>query len=219
MPRKVILGFGISLDGYIARRNGAMDYLTIEEEGEALMADFFVSAATIYSASLNGLNEVGPNASPGTGSGTFTLNGDLLTVNLSFTGLTTPDVAGHIHCCGPIGMNEPVAVPFSGFPTGTSGTYNQTFDLTLVSTYDPTFLTSEGGTAGLAEAGLIAALNTGQTYANIHTTLFPGGEIRGQIQGAVPEPTTAGLCLLGLVSSIGLIRRKRSKPKAAGGLG
>ena len=27
MPRKVILGFGISLDGYIARRNGAMDYL------------------------------------------------------------------------------------------------------------------------------------------------------------------------------------------------
>jgi dihydrofolate reductase len=41
MPRKVILGFGISLDGYIARRNGAMDYLVIDQEGEALMADFF----------------------------------------------------------------------------------------------------------------------------------------------------------------------------------
>jgi dihydrofolate reductase len=41
MPRKVILGFGISLDGYIARRNGAMDYLVIDKEGEALMADFF----------------------------------------------------------------------------------------------------------------------------------------------------------------------------------
>jgi dihydrofolate reductase len=41
MPRKIILGFGISLDGYIARRNGAMDYLTIDKEGEALMADFF----------------------------------------------------------------------------------------------------------------------------------------------------------------------------------
>jgi hypothetical protein len=46
MPRKVILGFGISLDGYIARRNGAMDYLTIEEEGEALMADFFAKIDT-----------------------------------------------------------------------------------------------------------------------------------------------------------------------------
>ena len=41
MSRKVILGFGLSLDGYIARRNGAMDYLTIDQEGEALMADFF----------------------------------------------------------------------------------------------------------------------------------------------------------------------------------
>jgi dihydrofolate reductase len=41
MSRKVILGFGISLDGYIALRNGAMDYLTIDQEGEALMADFF----------------------------------------------------------------------------------------------------------------------------------------------------------------------------------
>jgi dihydrofolate reductase len=41
MPRKVILGFGISLDGYIARRNGDLDFLTIDDEGEALMSDFF----------------------------------------------------------------------------------------------------------------------------------------------------------------------------------
>jgi len=41
MTRKVILGFGISLDGYIARRNGAIDFLAIDEEGEALMAEFF----------------------------------------------------------------------------------------------------------------------------------------------------------------------------------
>jgi len=41
MPRKVILGFGISLDGYIARRNGDLDFLVIDKEGEAVMADFF----------------------------------------------------------------------------------------------------------------------------------------------------------------------------------
>ena len=46
MLRKVILGFGISLDGYIARRNGAMDYLVIDKEGEALMADFFAQIDT-----------------------------------------------------------------------------------------------------------------------------------------------------------------------------
>ena len=46
MPRKVILGFGISLDGYIARRNGAMDFLVLDKEGEALMADFFAKIDT-----------------------------------------------------------------------------------------------------------------------------------------------------------------------------
>jgi dihydrofolate reductase len=46
MPRKVILGYGISIDGYIARRNGAMDYLVIDKEGEALMADFFAKIDT-----------------------------------------------------------------------------------------------------------------------------------------------------------------------------
>ena len=46
MLRKVILGFGISLDGYIARRNGAIDYLVMDKEGEALMADFFAKIDT-----------------------------------------------------------------------------------------------------------------------------------------------------------------------------
>jgi dihydrofolate reductase len=41
MQRKVILGFGLSIDGYIARRNGALDFLVMDKEGEALMADFF----------------------------------------------------------------------------------------------------------------------------------------------------------------------------------
>ena len=46
MSRKVILGFGVSIDGYIARRNGAMDFLVLDKEGEALMADFFANIDT-----------------------------------------------------------------------------------------------------------------------------------------------------------------------------
>ena len=46
MSRKVILGFGISIDGYIARQNGAMDYLVIDKEGESVMADFFAKIDT-----------------------------------------------------------------------------------------------------------------------------------------------------------------------------
>ncbi len=46
MQRKVILGFGISLDGYIARRDGGIDFLVIDPEGEAAMADFFSNIDT-----------------------------------------------------------------------------------------------------------------------------------------------------------------------------
>jgi dihydrofolate reductase len=46
MPRKVILGFGMSLDGYIARRNGSLDFLTMDKKGEAVMADFFAQIDT-----------------------------------------------------------------------------------------------------------------------------------------------------------------------------
>jgi dihydrofolate reductase len=46
MPRKDILGFGISIDGYIARRNGAIDFLVMDKEGETLMADFFAKIDT-----------------------------------------------------------------------------------------------------------------------------------------------------------------------------
>jgi len=38
--------FGVSIDGYIARRNGAIDFLVIDKEGEALMADFFAKIDT-----------------------------------------------------------------------------------------------------------------------------------------------------------------------------
>jgi len=46
MPRKIILGFGVSIDGYIARRNGANDFLTLDQEGDALMAEFFAKIDT-----------------------------------------------------------------------------------------------------------------------------------------------------------------------------
>src|SRR5439155_7086488 len=77
--------------------------------------------------------------------------------------------------------NQAVAVPFPGFPAATSGTYNQTFDLTQASTYTGAFISSHGGTAASAEAALLAALDATQTYANIHNATFPGGEIRAQL--------------------------------------
>jgi hypothetical protein len=53
---------------------------------------------------------------------------------------------------------------------------------------------------------LAAGMEAGQTYLNIHTNVFPGGEIRGTLE-PVPEPGTfvlAGLALVGVV-----LRQKR----------
>lgn len=45
--RKVILGCGISLDGYVARPNGSVDFLVMPPESQKTMADFFSSIDTI----------------------------------------------------------------------------------------------------------------------------------------------------------------------------
>ncbi len=164
-------------------------------------------ADTIYTATLLGSNEVPPTGSPATGFGTFILNGNLFSISESFTGLVAPASAAHIHCCAPVGVNAIVAIPFTPFPNTTSGTFNTTVDLSLAGTYDPAFITQEGGTVALAEAGLIAALNSGNTYANIHNATFPGGEIRGQIQ-VVPEPSSLLLLGTGLLATVQLVRRR-----------
>jgi hypothetical protein len=88
-----------------------------------------------------------------------------------------------------------------------AGTYLQTFDLTLASSYNPAFITAHGGTVAGAQAAFIAGLFSGQTYLNIHTSQFPGGEIRGQLE-AVPEPATLLLFSTGLVGAMGVLRKR-----------
>ena len=139
----------------------------------------------VFTTTLTGSQEVPPSGSAGIGSALVTLDTatNLLTVNVSFAGLGSPTIASHIHCCALPGTNAMVAtaVPtFPGFPLGvTTGTYLMTFDLTLASTYNPAFITAHGGTVAGAMAAFIAGLNSGQTYLNIHTSQFQGGEIRG----------------------------------------
>jgi hypothetical protein len=90
----------------------------------------------------------------------------------------------------------------------TSGVDDFILDLTQASSYNnPTFLNAHGGTVASEEAAFIAGLLAGETYLNIHTNVFPSGEIRGFV--AVPEPMTATLLVLALAAAGFVSRRHR----------
>ena len=169
-----------------------------------------------FTAALSGANQSPPIASPATGFAEVIYNDvtHMLEVIVSFSGLTSPDTASHIHAAtaAPLTGTAGVAttVPtFPGFPSGvTSGSYDQTMDLTLASSFNPSFVTANGGTVAGAETALVNALMSGEAYLNIHTVNNPGGEIRGFLL-APDEAETILLLTLGLMATLGFVRRQR----------
>ncbi|WP_431287038.1 CHRD domain-containing protein [Roseateles chitinivorans] len=99
---------------------------------------------------------------------------------------------------------------FPNFPLGvTSGSYDQTFDLTLPGSWNAAFITANGGTIASAFAALSTGLAGGNAYLNVHSTFAPGGEIRGfLVASAVPEPSTYALMIAGVMTVGGLARRR-----------
>lgn len=182
-----------------------------------LMSTQIASAGVLtFTANLNGATEDPAVVSAGTGHATVMFDdaSNMLSVDVSFSGLTGVTTVAHIHCCTatPNAGNAGVAteVPtFPGFPGGvTSGTYTETFDLTLPGSFNPGFITtSPGSTVDAARARLVGGLLAGTAYLNIHTRSSPGGEIRGFLH--VPAPQTLSFAAL-LLLALPALRRRRT---------
>ena len=151
-----------------------------------------VAYAQEFGARLNGFEELGAlNAETGAirsaGKGTLSLDVDKsqASYTLTYSGLSAPVTQAHIHF-GKIHVPGGVMVFFctnlGNGPAGTpacppsGGTVTGTW--TAASVVGPA---AQNVTPGDFSA-VIDALNSNTAYANIHTTKFPAGEIRGQVR-------------------------------------
>jgi len=145
------------------------------------------AAVFTYSVSLSGPNESPVNASPGIGTGQVDVNTttNQMHVFVKFSGLIGNTTASHIHAPTAVAGTGTAGVAtttptFAGFPLGVKkGVYDIVLDMTLASSYNPSYITANGGTPASAEAALFAAIAAGKAYLNIHSSSFTGGEIRG----------------------------------------
>jgi hypothetical protein len=123
------------------------------------------AAAVHFKADLKGSSEVPPNMTAGTGSVTVAFDPATkqLTWHGTYSGLTGPATAAHIHGPAPAGSNAGVVLWISDHDTKPHP-----------------FPSPFQGSATLTDQQA-SDLQAGRYYVNIHTAENPGGELRGQI--------------------------------------
>lgn len=141
-----------------------------------------------YQAHLSGRGEVPERGTLGQGQALFNLSEDGTTLHYKLIVANIENVvAAHIHVAPP-GVNGPVvAFLYGNAPAGGGRTDG------VLAEGDITAANLVGPLAGHPLSDLVAAIEAGNTYVNVHTNDgvsptntgpgdFPGGEIRGQIQ-------------------------------------
>jgi hypothetical protein len=181
------------------------------------VADRSDAAVLVYRADLTGSAESPTVTTPGNGKVRLSVDTDARTMQIdaTFADLIGTTTAAHIH--GPTALpgEENAGVmtqtpSFFLFPADvTAGSFSQFLDMTQAVTWNPAFVTAQGGIAA-AEAAFLGALADGKAYFNIHTTEFVSGEIRGFL-APVPLPAGAVLVLTGL-AALGALGASRRPP-------
>jgi hypothetical protein len=137
-----------------------------------------------YEANLSASAEIpGPAGNPtATGNADIVLEDRILTVTVTITGNLTSNVTmAHIH--GPASISTTAGIMLDFVPSMTTVINAGTRTGTIVSaSFDlDNLAVSSTGILRVEPDVLIQAMNSGQTYVNVHTTTNPTGELRGQI--------------------------------------
>jgi hypothetical protein len=161
------------------------------------IAAFAANSPRDLNANLTGYQEVPTLSSSGTATLKARISHDETSVDwvLSYDALEAPVTQAHIHLAAPA-INGPIVVFFcTNLGNGPAGTQACPDPPARIS---GTFTAADvlaAGAIGL-EAGnlaeLIRAIRAGATYANVHSTLRPGGEVRGLIRVQEPRPHDSG---------------------------
>ena len=122
---------------------------------------------TIWQADLAGSNEVPARDTAASGTAGITFDGTNLSFVIRVQNIDDVILA-HIHS-GAAGANGPVRVDLFLGPS-TSVTDGTLAEGTLTA----------ANVRGVTFEELLDQMRTGNAYVNVHTTRFPGGEIRGQ---------------------------------------
>jgi hypothetical protein len=158
-----------------------------KDAGSALyrLKDHATNNVTPFTVFMTAAAE-GPNVQAnGTGFGILSLEGNIISYQISFAGLTGPAQAAHIHAIADTTQSASPITPLNA-PAATAGMLAGTAD---VSSYTP---------------DQMAALKTGKTYVNIHTAANPGGELRGQVAPVFYAATMSGPAEVPPVNSSGI---------------
>ncbi|HUA92507.1 MAG TPA: CHRD domain-containing protein [Terracidiphilus sp.] len=138
-------------------------------------------------AELLSLNQVPAVLAKSHGSFNAQINEDgTISFELSYTGISSQVTQAHIHF-GASKTNGGVIVFLCGGPKPAcplSGTLTGTLTAADVSTLPASngdSVIPQGIAPGDA-AGLLTAIRTGNAYVNVHSEMFPSGELRGQVQ-------------------------------------
>lgn len=151
----------------------------------ATVASASSDASRNFIAPLSGGEEVPPVDTNATGVAHFKLSKDGTELEYKLIVANIENVLqSHIHC-GAAGVNGPVVAflyPSGPPPVLIPGRFNGVLAEGTITTVIPRAPSPEcpEGVANFEE--LLERMRSGDAYVNVHTTQFPGGEIRGQIK-------------------------------------